>query len=177
MVQIVTKFFAVGTIAMQVAAVVLVLSFFVKSLDGVKKFFAKEAILFSFLLSFGAAAGSLYYSNMVGYAPCELCWFQRIFLYPQFFLFGVALWGRYRDVWKYSLPMSLAGAYVAAYQYYGQMFNVGVLPCDTVGGVSSCAQRYFLEFGYITMPMMALSVFVLFIVFYFLERKVWGRVL
>ena len=52
----------------------------------------KRALVLGFLISLAALAGSLFYSEIVGYEACVLCWWQRVFLYPQLVLFAIALW-------------------------------------------------------------------------------------
>lgn len=112
-----------------------------------------------FLVAFLATAGSLLYSNIIGFPPCELCWVQRIFLYPQVIILGLALWKKTKDAAVYSLALSGLGALVAAFHYYGQMFNPDALSACEAGGVS-CAQLFFVEFGYITIPLMSLTTFI-----------------
>jgi len=114
-----------------------------------------------FLVALISVAISLIYSDIIGYEPCKLCWIQRVFLYPQVIILGLALWKKCRDAEIYCLALSTIGAVIAGYHFYGQSFNPNALPaCDAVGGVS-CALRFFVEFGYVTIPMMSLTAFVL----------------
>lgn len=120
-------------------------------------------IQMAFILSLSAALGSLFYSDIAGYIPCTLCWYQRVFMYPQVILFGAALWKRDNHVWLYSIPLSVAGGVIATYQYYLQLGGNPLIPCAKGGYASACAQRFVMEFGYITIPLMAATVFVLLI--------------
>src|SRR3989338_4029041 len=54
-------------------------------------FVARRALPLSFLVALAAVAGSLFYSEIAGFEPCKLCWFQRIFMYPQVVLLGLAM--------------------------------------------------------------------------------------
>ncbi len=136
---------------------------------------ADHAFLIGFLVSLLAVASSFFYSNVIGFAPCELCWWQRVFLYPQVILFGVALYNekinKVQDelVFLYSLALSLIGGGIAFFQYYGQMFNPAVLGACAAQGVS-CAQIFFVSFGYITIPMMSLTAYLTLILIYFFRR-------
>ena len=113
---------------------------------------------------------SLTYADIIGFEPCKLCWVQRIFLYPQAIILGLALWKKTKDAGIYCLYLSVIGGLIALYHFYGQSFNPSALPaCDAVGGVS-CAVRFFVEFGYITIPMMSLTAFSLIIVSLLLSR-------
>src|SRR5258708_5189085 len=54
------------------------------------EFIGERAIFFSFLVALAATLGSLFYSGIANFQPCLLCWWQRIFLYPQVILLFVA---------------------------------------------------------------------------------------
>lgn len=126
----------------------------------VRAFVSKRAILFAFIVSLTATLGSLFYSEIAGYTPCKLCWFQRIFMYPQPILFAVAMWKKDKGIVKYALALSIIGGLIALYHY---LLQVGVVPngaCGAVGYSVSCSQRFVMEFGYITIPMMSLTAFV-----------------
>lgn len=126
------------------------------------KMIGSKAILIAFLVSLGASLGSFFFSDYIGFAPCLLCWYQRIAIFPQVVLFGVALYKKDDRVMDYSLILLIIGALVAAYHYYGQMFNVNALPC--AAEAVSCAKREFIEFGYITIPIMSLTTLLTLIV-------------
>ncbi|OGZ09484.1 MAG: hypothetical protein A3D65_02405 [Candidatus Lloydbacteria bacterium RIFCSPHIGHO2_02_FULL_50_13] len=115
-------------------------------------------------LSSASTIGSLIYSEVVGFPACILCWIQRIFMYPQMFLFGLAFWKKDRHVAPYTLLLSLIGTAIALYQWIKDMFLVythTTLPCVEVTGLPSCDKIYVLEMGYITIPMIALNAFIL----------------
>lgn len=70
-------------------------------------------LAFAFLVSLVATLGSLYYSEVRLFLPCELCWYQRIFMYPQALLLFLALWRADYGIWPYSLALSLVGGSVS----------------------------------------------------------------
>lgn len=117
----------------------------------------------AFLISLIATTSSLFYSEIAGYAPCTLCWYQRIFIYPQVLLLGFALWKKDRTIADYSILLSGVGAFIAIYHYYIQLGGSLLTPCSAVGYSVSCSQRFVLQFGYITIPMMSLTAFSLII--------------
>ncbi len=162
--------FSAATIGLQILIAVLLVSLITKSNKPLVDFFAGRAILFSFLIALAAVIVSLFYSEIIGYTPCELCWFQRTLMYPQVILLGLALWKKDKAIADYSLALSLVGGAIAAYHYYGQMFNLSALPCAAAGVAVSCAQRFFVEFGYVTIPMMSLTAF-LAIAIFMIARK------
>jgi disulfide bond formation protein DsbB len=111
----------------------------------------------AWLVAAGAMLGSLYYSEVVHYPPCSLCWYQRIALYPLVVVLGIAAWRRFREIKVYVLPLVVIGAVIALYQYV-----LGYLPDAEVLGCSidvSCTERYVWEFGFVDFPFMSLVTF------------------
>ena len=93
MATIVNTFFSILTIAAQIISAVLLVLWIVGKKDlPLVKFWTEHALLFAFIVALTGMLGSLTYSNVLGYTPCELCWFQRIFMYPQAILLGIAAW-------------------------------------------------------------------------------------
>ena len=129
-----------------------VLSKIIKSLD-------KKEILFGFIIALVSTVGSLYFSEIAGYTPCELCWYQRIFMYPQVLVLGMAYYKKDKKIADYSLAMSVIGFLIAVYHYIIQFADKDIAPCKVVGYSSSCSDHFTLNFGYITIPMMALTAF------------------
>ncbi len=121
------------------------------------------------LISFGALTGSLLFSNVIGFVPCELCWIQRIFIYPQAFLFAIALYKKDEAVVDYSLALSFLGLIVALYHSYIQWGGGSLIPCTAEG--AECSKIFFMEFGYITIPVMSLTAFAYLILLMFIRRR------
>src|SRR3989344_7919790 len=92
-IEIANKIFALGTIAGQISIVAFVIYFFFfrSRQNAVTKFLHQNGLLLAFLVALSSVFGSLFYSQIAGFAPCELCWFQRVFMYPQVLLLGFAL--------------------------------------------------------------------------------------
>lgn len=115
------------------------------------------------ILSLG---GSYFYSLVAGFIPCKLCWFQRTFFYALVVLYSIG-WYKARKVafversiFAGGFILTLFALIVSTFQYYGSMFNPDILAACEAQGVS-CSKNYFLSFGYINIPMMALSAFIL----------------
>ena len=137
----------------------LPLFFFRKSLKNAWNFLGKNTLLCSLIIALVATSGSLYFSEVAGYAPCKLCWFQRIMMYPLVILLGVALATKSKDYGKYIIPLAIIGSLISAYHYWTQRFG-GMPICSAA---ESCSSYPFLTFSYITIPMMALTAFMLII--------------
>ncbi len=141
------------------------------ALRTVYDFFSSQALLGAFLVVAGGVLGSLYFSEVAKYPPCELCWYQRILMYPQILLIGLALAKKNRDVGPQIMILSGLGILVSLYQTYLQYGGPALAPCSTTGLAVSCSQQNFLEFGYITIPVMALTGFVMIMVAMVLRRR------
>ena len=165
MIELIDKLLPILVILAQVVIAVLLIALIISKLakkqNEVLAFFSKHAVLFAFLVALTATSGSLFYSEILGYEPCKLCWFQRILMYPQVITLGLALWLKDRGAVDSSIALSGLGAMIAGWHYYNQIAPVSNLPCAAVGYSASCAQRFILEYGYITIPLMSLTAFVL----------------
>lgn len=165
-VSVVNQALGLLTIVAQVLSVVLIVLAIVrrgKPGDVFLSFFRDNAITISFIVALIAMLGSLFYSEVAGYDPCKLCWYQRILMYPQVVLLLMALIKKRKDIIDYSLVLSVIGALIAGYHYLGQL-SITSLPCSVVGFSASCSQRFVMQYGYITIPVMAFSAFLLMIV-------------
>lgn len=165
MIQTITDLLSILTIIAQIAVVGLVIVFIfsrvTKKPNVITEFIKDNALVLAFAVALSSMLGSLFYSEFAGYDPCVLCWYQRILMYPQVLILGIALWKKEASLELTSIIMSAIGVVVAAYHYLGQVAVISDLPCSAIGYSSSCSQRFFMEYGYITIPMMALSAFVL----------------
>lgn len=126
---------------------------------------AHHGLLLMLIVATVATLGSFFLSEIAGWNPCKYCWLQRIFMYPQVILLGIALWKRDTKIAPYILALCIVGAAIAKYHYFIQLYDIvasptnPATPCDASG--ESCVKTPFLIFGYITIPMMALTAFFL----------------
>lgn len=132
-----------------------------KIFGGYREIISKNVLWIGFLVSFATVTGSLFYSEIAKYAPCVLCWYQRIFMYPQAALFSMAIIKKERTILPYALALSVIGGGIALFHYYGQMVNQGVLPCRATEYSISCAERLVFQYGFVTIPFMSFAAFLL----------------
>lgn len=133
---------------------------------------AQNARILSFIVALTSMLGSLYFSDIAGFAPCTLCWYQRIAMYPMVFLLGIAIARNDRkNIVDYCLALSAIGAIIAGYHYWLQRGGSQVLPCSAVGYSVSCTQTFTMSYGYITIPVMALTAFLLIFISMILYKK------
>lgn len=163
--------FSVLTMGAQIFALVMILSLIFREHYFSKKILSliKEyAFMWGFVVALGATLGSLIYSDIIGFDPCTLCWFQRVFIYPQVLLLGMAIWRKDNNIVDYSLWFSIVGGLTAFYQSYTQLGGFSFIPCTAVG--SACAKVFFIEFGYITLPVMSFTAFLLIALFMIVKK-------
>ncbi|PIC56700.1 disulfide bond formation protein B [Sporosarcina sp. P12(2017)] len=123
----------------------------------------------AWVVSLVAMFGSLYFSEVKGYIPCELCWYQRILMYPLTLLLGIATFQNDTTVKKFVLPLALIGGSISFMHYLEQKIPGfgGIKPC--VSGVP-CNAEYINWFGFVTIPFLALMAFVIIAVCMFLIK-------
>jgi disulfide bond formation protein DsbB len=106
-----------------------------------------------------ATTGSLFISEVIGWPPCELCWYQRILMYPLAIILPVGILRRDRELHWYVLPLSIPGAGVALYHYL--LIKTDWLPPPECSAGIPCSVDYIDWFGFINIPFMALTAFVI----------------
>jgi len=155
----ITPLLAYGTVILDIAIVLGFAALLAKNSWGrdAVRLIGKHAEVFGLLVSLAAIAGSLIYSNVIGYAPCDLCWWQRICLYPIPVILLVSLYKKHRNGFDFALPLAAVAALIALYHTYIQLGgSVSLGGCTAFGG--ACTKVYVLAFGYVTIPTMSLTV-------------------
>lgn len=119
----------------------------------------KERLLFSaWCISLVSTAGSLFYSEIMKFYPCNLCWYQRILMYPLVIVIGISLLKKEFDRTSYMLALSIPGLVLSSYHYGIQKFG------DIIGGGNFCGRdtcltQYINWLGFITIPFLSLLSF------------------
>lgn len=164
----ITRLLAVGTVVGDLLIIVFLVLLLFRSKRHEKPRLHKtldlletKALVLAFAFSVVATVSSLFYSQIAGLPPCSLCWIQRALLFPQVIFLGLSWWFEKHRIIKYSSGLSVVGMIVSAYHSYLQYGGTNHILCNALGGTVSCAQRYFFEFGYITMPIMSFTIFAL----------------
>ena len=105
-----------------------------------------------------SALGSLFFSFVMEFAPCVLCWYQRIFLFPLVLILAIGLFPFDKKVVKYALPLAIAGWLTAVYHnlLYAGFIPKSIQPCSQ--GVS-CTEEYINLFGFLSIPVLSLLSF------------------
>lgn len=129
----------------------------------------------NFLLTLMGTLGSLYFSEIMKFPPCTLCWYQRICLYPLVLVFGAALLTNDQGYKKYALPLAIVGLLISLYHnllYFG-VIAAPLVPCTAD---VSCSARQLELFGFITIPLMSMMSFIVIIGLVFFDRKKKGKI-
>ncbi len=133
----------------------------------------KFTVTLAFIQAVIATLGSLYFSEILLFTPCTLCWYQRIAMYPLVLILGVGLLDKDERVYRYVLPLSLTGWVISFYHILIQysVIEESTNVCTIIG---SCTQRYIDWYGFITIPLMsfiAFTVINILMIFYIVGRN------
>ena len=132
---------------------------------------AWNTLFLAWLTATIATIGSLFFSEVMMFPPCIMCWYQRICMYPLVVILFVALFPLDTKVVKYAQPLVLIGLFFAIYQnlLYYKILPESAQPCSQ--GVS-CTSDYINWFGFLTIQMFSLIAFLMiFILLIFFKRK------
>ncbi len=127
------------------------------------------ALWIAFIVALAATVGSLYFSEIAHFEPCLLCWYQRIAMYPQVVILGLAAWRHDAGAWVYATALAAIGAVISAYHVLLEWFpNLSSGACDPD---NPCTLVWFRVFGFISLPTLALIAFLLIITLVTLRRR------
>ncbi|PLR97858.1 disulfide oxidoreductase [Bacillus sp. T33-2] len=133
---------------------------------------SRESYLFgAWAISVIAMFGSLYFSEIRQYEPCELCWYQRILMYPLVLILGIATVKKDYRISFYAMIMSALGALIALYHYSLQKIPFMADNAYSCGRIP-CTGQYINWLGFITIPFLAL---VAFIIIFILSLIMWKQ--
>lgn len=172
MVNLISDLIPLGAVIFHLFLLVTILALLLKQ-ENILNWIGKHALLLGFISVLLALSGSLFYSEILGYEACSLCWWQRVLLFPQLILFFMAWRSKDRGVFKYSVPLSALAAIVSLYHSYVYWGGASILPCTSEGG--SCDKIYVLEFGYVTIPAMSLTIAAILLILAFINRSYKNR--
>ena len=115
----------------------------------------------AFVVAAIATGGSLFFSEIAHFVPCELCWYQRICMYP--LSITTLLAGLFDDprVARYLLPLPVVGGGISVYHLLVENGVAGQSKTCQISAPGGCAVKWINEFGYVTIPTLALTAFAL----------------
>lgn len=115
-------------------------------------------LLACWFIASASALGSLFFSEVMGFAPCILCWYQRIAVFPLVLILPMGLFPFDAKAAKFALPLTVAGLLTAVYHnlLYAGLIPRSIQPCTQ--GVP-CTEKYIELFGFVTIPLLSLVAF------------------
>lgn len=118
----------------------------------------RYGVYLAWIVAIIATLGSLYFSEIRGFIPCTLCWYQRIFMYPLVILLGIASYRNQKVIIPYVLPLSIVGGCISLWHYLQQKipFLGQAVQCKI--GIP-CNQSYINWLGFVTIPFLAFLAF------------------
>ena len=147
----------------------------VKKLTKKSMYSQENMLFFAWAIAVTATLGSLYFSEIKQFEPCELCWYQRIFMYPLTILLGIASVRKEAGIAVYSAALSGIGLCISLYHYLIQkvaLFSNTAPECGRV----PCTGQYINLFGFVTIPLLAFIAFIIiFIISILLIRRTKGE--
>jgi disulfide bond formation protein DsbB len=167
-VKLATNFFLVLTLvvdAVLVVALVLAVAALVSrraraQVRSLASAIAPQGVLLAWIVALVTTLGSLYYSEHAGFVPCELCWYQRILMYPLVIVLGVAWLRRDQKIWLTALTFVGIGAPLSLYHWLVE--RVPAFAESSSCSVSvPCTAPWFEKLGFVTLAWMAMSSFLL----------------
>lgn len=126
-----------------------------------KRFILNNGLYLAWIVAVVATLGSLYFSEILQYIPCKLCWFQRIFMYPLTIILGIAAVKKDYKITAYVMPLTIIGGTTSVYHYLIEKTEFFKSTDTFCGAVNPCDIEYINWLGFITIPFLALTAFVL----------------
>ena len=123
----------------------------------------ENSLIIIWTVSLVATLGSLYYSEVRGFEPCTLCWYQRILMYPIVLISGVALFQKNARIALTLAVFSIVGGSISLYHYGLQKISFLSESAPACGNVA-CTGQYVNYFGFITIPFLALIAFTIILI-------------
>jgi len=137
-------------------------------LRGLRGLFSGMELWLAFTVALVAFLGSLFFSEYADFIPCRLCWFQRIAMYPLVIVLLVGAIRRDRAAWTYAIAFPVLGLIVGAYHKYIEINPDAESAGCKIG--APCATKWIEEFGYVTIPVLAMSAFAAILVLLLFAR-------
>lgn len=129
-------------------------------MDRIANWLNRNSLYIALVTAWVAMCGSLYFSEVRGYVPCVLCWYQRILMYPLTLVLAIGLLRRDWNLPYYVLPFSLLGLGVSTYHYLLEKTDLFAGSAACSQGVS-CTTQWINWFGFVTIPFLALTAFLI----------------
>lgn len=132
---------------------------------------AWNMLVLAWLIALVATLSALFIGEVMGQSPCELCWYQRVAMFPLAWILGIAAFRGAMDFDWYALPLALAGLTVAAFH---NLVYFGILPeaIHQCGAGPSCTDSSAMQiFGAVPIPLLSLLSFLIIVILLITVRR------
>lgn len=125
----------------------------------------------AFAIAFGSSLAVLFVGEVMGQAPCNLCWFQRAFMFPLAIILAVAAFRSDAAVWIYAVPLAVGGWLIAGFHtlLYAGIIPEAIEPCTASG--PSCSSADMTILGGLPLPALSFAAFTAIITCLFVARR------
>lgn len=143
--------------------------FFTPAFVVVILYLMRPLLLLQFLISLSALFGSLFFSEILKFPPCDLCWYQRILMYPIALIVLTGVFLNSKDTNKFITPFAWFGLAISLYHnlIYYKVIEI-IVPCNET---APCTAQQVNYLGFITIPLLSLGAFVTLVILNFLEYR------
>lgn len=157
MTEFINQILSIGSILILVISFLAFLGNYFVQIRFITNYFSKNKILIIGLISLAGSVGSLIYSIGIGYPPCQLCWYQRIFIYSAAIIALTSVISKKTLDTIYIWVLMIMGWTISFYHNLIYYTSFSPLPCDAS---ASCTAKYVNEYGFMSIPLMALMLFI-----------------
>ncbi|MEG3617663.1 disulfide bond formation protein B [Magnetovibrio sp. PR-2] len=128
-------------------------------------------LFLAWMIALASTLGALFIGEVLGQAPCQLCWYQRIAMFPLAIILGISCFANDFKIWRYALPLSLIGTLVALWHslLYAGVISEAIQPCSKGG--PSCTSSDMTLMGIIPLPYVSFVAFVAISILLLLTRR------
>lgn len=165
-----TTIISIATIALQAGVVFGFILYLINPNHKIFDFLGRRGAFIGFLIASSAVLGSFVYSEIIGFPPCKLCWYGRVAVFPQVVLFGLLASTKEKVLIKAINWILGFGILISLYHLLVE-WSDGAISCGAGIGEVSCDARYVFEFGFMTIPLMELTILLALLGLGFIVRK------
>ncbi len=131
---------------------------------------SRYGLYLAWLIATLATLASLYYSEVLKFIPCNLCWYQRIAIYPLVIILGRASYKRDKQIIPYARALAFVGLLFATYHVL-EIYIPGFSGIDLCGLGANCREGFINYFGFLNIPLMSALSFIAILYLLYKAKK------
>ena len=131
-------------------------------------------LYFAWLIALFSMLGSLYFSEILHFVPCSLCWWERVCLFPLVLILGIASFRSDCRIIIYAFPLAMGGLFIALFHYLQQK-GPAFLHMDFCDRYNPCTQDPLNLLNFITLPLLAAACFLCIAILLYVAAQIARR--